>query len=153
MADIQHIVDVTKADPPISVYTFVPGTSLSNNTVISLPNPIILTPRAKNAYFAEKEGFNPIAMLQSPMMLLMIGTGVLLFLTPYLMSRMDPESLDEVREKQGKMLAAQSSISNMDIGGGLANLLGTNLEKDDKATSQASSTSTSVKPKSKPKRR
>lgn len=52
-----------------------------------LAYPILLTPRVKNAYFIDREGFNPVAMLQSPMMLMMIGTGALLFVTPYLMVR------------------------------------------------------------------
>jgi hypothetical protein len=30
---------------------------------------------------------------------------------------MDKETLEEVKQKQGRMLAAQSSLSNMDIGG------------------------------------
>jgi hypothetical protein len=30
---------------------------------------------------------------------------------------MDQETLSEVKERQGKLLAAQSSIQNMDIGG------------------------------------
>lgn len=83
----QYRVDVSEVDDRITVYGFIPGTPLSSNNVATLAYPIVLTPRIKHAYFVEREGFDPLAMLKSPMMLMMIGTGVLLFLTPYLMVR------------------------------------------------------------------
>jgi len=61
-------------------------------------------------------------MFKSPMMLMMLVTGGLMFAMPYLMSNMDPETLNEVKGRQNKMAAAQNSLQNMDIGG-LANLL------------------------------
>lgn len=134
-------IDVSETKALPSVHAYIPGTPLSSNVAAPLAYPILLTPRAKNAYFVEREGFNLVAMLQSPMMLLMIGTGALLFLTPYLMSRMDQDSLEELKGKQSKMLAAQSSITNMDISGGLSNLLGNDAENKAKPASQALSSS------------
>jgi len=116
-------VDISTADPQPSVHPYAPGTPLSPASPVRLPYPITLSARSKNAYFVEREGFNPLGMLKSPMMLMMIVTGGMLFATPYLMANMDKDTLNEVKGRQNKMVAAQNSIQNMDIGS-LANLLG-----------------------------
>jgi len=77
------------------------------------------------------------------MMMMMLATGVMLFATPYLMASMDKETLEEVKQKQGKMLAAKSSISNMDISS-LKSLLGGDSENRPQSTKPTAETTSSV---------
>ena len=78
-------IDVSTAEPPVSVHAYVPGTPLGLAPHVSVAYPIILSARARNSYFVQREAFNPLDMLKSPMMLMMLVTGGLLFATPYLM--------------------------------------------------------------------
>ncbi|KAG8771702.1 hypothetical protein FRC15_003256 [Serendipita sp. 397] len=68
-------------------------------------------------------------MLQSPMVLMMGITGLLVLAVPYLMKNMDPETLKEFQDQQQKMTKMQS---NMDLSSGLSNLLssGTTSQAD-----------------------
>jgi len=58
-------VDVSNAEHNVSVYAFVPGTPFTAAVVASIEHPIVLSARARNAYFVEREAFNPLAMFQS----------------------------------------------------------------------------------------
>lgn len=78
-------IDVSTADPHASVHAYVPGTSLALAPPVSLEYPLVLPARARNSYFVEREAFNPLDMLKSPMMLLMLVTGGMVFVMPYLM--------------------------------------------------------------------
>jgi hypothetical protein len=83
---VQLRIDVLNADSDsnVTVHAFVLGTPFT----AAVPNvgyPIVLSARGRNAYFVEPEAFNPLTMFQSPMMLMMLVTGVMLFATPYLM--------------------------------------------------------------------
>ncbi|KAF8523147.1 hypothetical protein BU17DRAFT_64040 [Hysterangium stoloniferum] len=136
-------VDVSDAEHNVSVRAFSPGTPLAAAPVASIGYPIVLAARARNAYFVEREAFNPLAMFQSPMMLMMLATGVMLFATPYLMANMDKDTLDEVKQKQGELLAAQSSISNMDISS-LKSLLGGDSENSPQSSKPTAQTTPSL---------
>lgn len=78
-------IDVSTAEPHVFVRAYIPGMPLVPAPSVSIPYPIILSARSRNSYFVEREGFNPLDMLKSPMMLMMLVTGGLLFATPYLM--------------------------------------------------------------------
>jgi hypothetical protein len=45
----------------------------------------MLTPRHKNRYFSPRESFNLLGMFQSPMMMIMALTGVMMLAMPYIM--------------------------------------------------------------------
>lgn len=78
-------MDVSNDEPYASVYAYVPGTPLAPAPLVSTGYPVVISARAKNAYFVEPEAFDPLSMLKSPMMMMMIATGFLVFATPYLM--------------------------------------------------------------------
>ncbi|KAG8898868.1 hypothetical protein FRB99_007091 [Tulasnella sp. 403] len=138
-------VDVTTAQPPKDG---VPNTSAPaptpTNLVVEvrplplgtphnatplpapLPYPIKVAARQKKVYFEPKEDFSVLAMFRNnPVMLLMAGSAVMMFMMPKLLASMDPEDRKELLERQSKMMAVQNSMTNsLDVGGGLANLLG-----------------------------
>ncbi|KAF8581379.1 hypothetical protein K439DRAFT_1636250 [Ramaria rubella] len=145
-------VDVSTAEPHASIHAYVPGTPLSPAPPVSSAYPIILFARAKNVYFVEREGFDPLGMLKSPMMLMMLATGGFLFATPYLMANMDQDTLKEVKGRQDKMYAAQNSLQNMDIGG-LAKLLGGESGKAPHSSKPVPTASTPGKGKGKGRKR
>ncbi|KAF8508118.1 hypothetical protein JB92DRAFT_2955032 [Gautieria morchelliformis] len=145
-------IDVSTAEPHVSVHAYVPGVPLFPAPPVSFIYPIVLSARARNSYFARREAFNPLDMLKSPMMLMMLVTGGLLFATPYLMANMDQEALSEVKGRQNKLLAAQNSIQNMDIDG-LANLLGAESNSTKSSKPTAATASTSGKGKGKARKR
>jgi hypothetical protein len=78
-------MDITPNDTLPEVHPFVLGTPFNPVSTISLPYPITLTPRSKNAYFVPRESFNLVGMFQNPMMLIMVFTGVMMFAMPYIM--------------------------------------------------------------------
>jgi len=102
-------MDITPNDTLPEVHPFVLGTPFNPVSTISLPYPITLTPRSKNAYFVPRESFNLVGMFQNPMMLIMVFTGVMMFAMPYIMKNMDPEMLEEMKGRQAKMASSMQS--------------------------------------------
>lgn len=78
-------VDVTPTDTEPTIHPFIIGTPFNPVSSITIPFPVILTPRSKNTWFVPKEGFNLLGMFQNPMMLIMVFTGVMMFAMPYIM--------------------------------------------------------------------
>ena len=78
-------VDVPTKDAKPDIRPYVPGTPHNPPSSILLPYPITLAPRNKNVYFVERETFNVLGMLRNPMVLMMVGMGVLLLGMPYIM--------------------------------------------------------------------
>jgi len=116
-------IDVLSTNSIPEVHPYVIGTPFNPVSPISLLYPIILTPRSKNTYFVPRESFNVVGMFQNPMMLIMVFTGVMMFAMPYIMKNMDPEMLDEMRERQAKMASIQSSMQSGDIKSSISALL------------------------------
>ena len=83
---MQYRVDVHATGGSLpDVRPYVPGTPHNPPSIVSFPYPIMLTPRQKANYFVEHQSFNALGMLQNPMILMMIVTGVLVIGLPYLM--------------------------------------------------------------------
>ena len=80
-------IDVFESDSLPEVRPYFPGTPLSPVAPATLPYPIVLSARAKNDYFVPRESFNVLAMFKNPMMMMMLGAGVLVLLMPTLMVR------------------------------------------------------------------
>lgn len=80
-------IDVSPDSESPSVHTYILGTPFSPASTITLPYPVVLTPRAKNAYYVKREGFNIVSMLSNPMMLIMGFTAIMMFAMPYIMVR------------------------------------------------------------------
>jgi len=50
-------------------------------------------------------------------MLLMLGSGIMMFAMPWLMSNMDPEAVEDAKKMQAKIFGAQAAIQNGDLAG------------------------------------
>jgi len=137
-------IDIAPNDPLPEVHPYVLGTPFNPVSPISLPYPITLTPRSKNAYFVPRESFNLVGMFQNPMMLIMVFTGVMMFAMPYIMKNMDPEMLEEMKDRQAKMANIQSSMQSGDVKSSISALLAGDEEpKASGARAQPASSGTS----------
>jgi ER membrane protein complex subunit 7 len=70
-----------------TIYPYIPGTPLSPPPSVTLAYPLELIPRRRNDYYAPPPQFNAMQMLKSPMVLMMLVAGILMFATPQLMVR------------------------------------------------------------------
>jgi hypothetical protein len=77
-----------------TVRPYIPGTPLSPPAPVALPYPLTLGARRRNDYFVPPQAFDALGMLQSPMVLMMLGVGVMAIATPYLMVRGTSRVLD-----------------------------------------------------------
>ncbi|KAJ7225805.1 hypothetical protein GGX14DRAFT_422450 [Mycena pura] len=98
------------------------GTPFNPPSSIVLPN-ITLTPRQKLEYIVPPESFNLLGMLQSPMMLMLIFGGAMVVAMPYLQRNMDPETIKEFREQQGKLSQVQNAMTSGDLKAGFSALM------------------------------
>jgi len=121
------VLNETNVLPEVRPY--VPATPLNPPSTVILPYPITLVARQKNVYFVPQESFNLLAMFQNPMMIMMVVVGVMVLAMPYIMKNMDPEMLDEFKERQAKMHSIQNSLQNGDIKSSISALL---TEPDDR---------------------
>ncbi|KZP12033.1 hypothetical protein FIBSPDRAFT_799456 [Athelia psychrophila] len=117
-------IDVPSDSESPSVHPHILGTPFSPASSIALAYPVVLTPRGKNAYYVAREGFNVMAMLSNPMMLIMGFTAIMMFAMPYIMKNLDPQMLEEMNNSQKKMMGVQSAMQSGDIKSGLAALVG-----------------------------
>ncbi|KAK0465396.1 uncharacterized protein EV420DRAFT_1475533 [Desarmillaria tabescens] len=115
-------IDVLQ-DATVEARPYPPGTSLNPPVPNRLSYPLTLTPRTKHKYFVPPDSFNMLGMLKSPMVLMMVFTGVMVLAMPYLMKNMDPESLEDFKEQQAKMAKMQSAMTNGDFKSGFSALL------------------------------
>ncbi|KAI8995555.1 hypothetical protein BD414DRAFT_479876 [Trametes punicea] len=131
-------VDVLESDTLPEVRPYFPGTPLSPAAPATLPYPIVLSARGKNDYFVPRESFNVLAMFKNPMMLMMLGAGVLVLLMPMMMKNMDPEALEEFKERHAKMSSIQNSLQSGDLASGLSQLLSSGGDEHKAAASAPS---------------
>jgi hypothetical protein len=85
---------------------YVPGTPLNPPSSVLLPYPIVLIPREKSVYFVPPETFNLVTMMSNPMMLLMILGGGMMLAMPYLLKNLEPDTIEELKEQQGRIKGA-----------------------------------------------
>ncbi|KAG2146563.1 uncharacterized protein EDB93DRAFT_1240825 [Suillus bovinus] len=107
-------IDVSPSETLPEVRPYIFGTPLLTTTSVSLPYPVMLTPRHKNRYFSPRESFNLLGMFQSPMMMIMVLTGVMMLAMPYIVKQLDPETLDGLKGQQGMSTSIEKSIQNGD---------------------------------------
>ncbi|AFR98973.1 hypothetical protein C343_06961 [Cryptococcus neoformans C23] len=87
---------------------------------VSLPYLLVLEPVAKENYFIPKSGLNMLGLLKSPMVLMMLFSGIMMWGMPKLLANMDdPELSKEMAETRQKMQGFQ----NGDWTGALSNML------------------------------
>ncbi|KAI7091983.1 hypothetical protein KC356_g141 [Hortaea werneckii] len=77
------------------------------------------------SFYAERTGFSLFSFLKSPMILMALVSGVMIFGMPYLMDNMDPETKAEFEEMQKKspMTGSQGAgaqMQNFDFAGWMA---------------------------------
>ncbi|PIL32041.1 hypothetical protein GSI_06745 [Ganoderma sinense ZZ0214-1] len=130
-------VDVFESETLPEVRPYFPGTPLSPPSTVTLPYPITLSARGKYDYFIPRESFNVLAMFKNPMMMLMLVAGGLVLLTPTMMKNMDPEIMEEFKERHAKMSGAQSALQSGDLMGGFSQLLSAANEEAKGASSGA----------------
>lgn len=97
--DVLELADVPSPDsdsaleptPSVQVRPLVPGTPHSPTPPLPLLSyPISLHAQRAKTYFIPRESFDVISMFKNPMMLMMLFTGVMVFLMPKLMVRLIP---------------------------------------------------------------
>ncbi|TFK94285.1 hypothetical protein K466DRAFT_536123 [Polyporus arcularius HHB13444] len=141
-------VDVYESESLPEVRPYFPGTPLSSPSSVTLPYPIVLSARAKHDYFVPRESFNLLAMFQNPMMMMMLGAGVLVLLMPTMMKNMDPEVMEEFNERQAKMSGMQSALQSGDIMGGITQMLAGEEPKAASSGTSKGATSSGAKQRS-----
>ena len=80
-------MDVLETDSLPEIRPYIPGTSLSPASTVTLPYPIVLSAAAKLDFYAAHEAFNLVGMFKNPMMMMMLVGGGLVFAMPYIMVR------------------------------------------------------------------
>lgn len=80
-------VDVLETESLPEARPYFPGTPLSPSSPVTLPYPLVLSAKQKHDYFVPRESFNVLAMFQNPMMMMMVGAGVLVLFMPTMMVR------------------------------------------------------------------
>ncbi|KAF7978872.1 hypothetical protein HWV62_44357 [Athelia sp. TMB] len=131
-------IDVPSDSETPSVHPYVLGTPFNPASSITLPYPVTLIPRAKNAYYVAREGFNVMGMLSNPMMLIMGFTALMMFAMPYIMKNLDPQMLEDMNSSQKKMMGVQNAMQSGDIKSGFAALIGDDEPKTGGARSSPS---------------
>ncbi|KAA8895704.1 hypothetical protein FN846DRAFT_784668 [Sphaerosporella brunnea] len=86
--------------------------------------PIELQPVKAAEYYVTREGFNPMKMLGSPMILIAIFSVISMMFLPKLMDKMDPEFMAELEEQKKKRAATAQNqpnpLANFDMASFLA---------------------------------
>ncbi|KAI0735248.1 hypothetical protein C8Q76DRAFT_711601 [Earliella scabrosa] len=134
-------VDVFDTETLPEVRPYFPGTPLSPPSPVTLPYPILLSARQRHDYFIPRESFNVLAMFKNPMMMMMLGAGVLVLFMPTMMKNMDPEVMEEFKERQAKMAGVQSALQSGDLTGGFSQLL-SGMGEEPKAAASGTSKGT-----------
>ncbi|KZV92092.1 hypothetical protein EXIGLDRAFT_769281 [Exidia glandulosa HHB12029] len=122
----QFLVDIVMNDtkPLVFVHPYMPGTPLLPKANVTLAHPMTLLARRRNIYFVPRESFNVVGMFNNPMMLLMIGTGVMMFAMPMIMNSMDPQALADAKQMQAKIFSVQNAATSGDIAGAFKQIAG-----------------------------
>ncbi|OBZ79213.1 ER membrane protein complex subunit 7 [Grifola frondosa] len=116
-------IDVFEEESLPEVRPYFPGTPLFTPSTVTLPYPIVLAARQKNDYFVPHESFNIVGMFKNPMMMMMLGVGAMALLMPYIMKNMDPEVLEDFKERQARVSTIQSSLQSGDLASSFSALL------------------------------
>ncbi|KAI6143252.1 hypothetical protein BKA82DRAFT_4184347 [Pisolithus tinctorius] len=104
-------VDVSDASSIPEVKSYVFGT------------PLLSPPRSKNSYFKPHESFSLLGMFRNPMMMLMLLTAGMMLAMPYIMKNLDPQSLEDIKNRREMVASIQNSVQGGDLKSGLSALL------------------------------
>ena len=77
----------------------------------ALPHPFTVRPLGELLYLDVKEPFNPLAMLRSPMILIMLVMVLFAVLLPRCMAMIDPEELKQAQEEMARTASGGGSAS------------------------------------------
>eukprot|EP00591_Stephanopyxis_turris_P007465 CAMPEP_0195511760 /NCGR_PEP_ID=MMETSP0794_2-20130614/3972_1 /TAXON_ID=515487 /ORGANISM="Stephanopyxis turris, Strain CCMP 815" /LENGTH=229 /DNA_ID=CAMNT_0040639417 /DNA_START=95 /DNA_END=784 /DNA_ORIENTATION=+ len=86
----------------------------------AIPHPLLLTAHAKYQYFEPRQGFSILSILKNPMLLMMLVSGVLMFMMPKMMENLDPEQKEQMQKQMEMQSDPQKMLSQLwgDIAGG-----------------------------------
>ncbi|KIN98876.1 hypothetical protein M404DRAFT_825808 [Pisolithus tinctorius Marx 270] len=119
----QFRVDVSDASSIPEVKSYIFGAPLLSPSAVTLPYPIILSPRSKNSYFKPHESFSLLGMFRNPMMMLMLVTAGMLLAMPYIMKNLDPRSLEEIKNRREMVASIRNSVQGGDLKSGYVTVL------------------------------
>ena len=74
--------------------------------------PFVITPLITHTYYLEREPFNYMSYLKNPMVIMMILTGLMVFVMPRMLNSMDPEELAQIKAAQ-KNYSIQGIMENL----------------------------------------
>jgi len=112
-----------------------------------------LIARSKNSYFVPPEKFNLVGMFSSPMMLIMLAMGAMMFAMPWIMDNMDPEAVEDARKMQAKVFGAQQAIQRGDLSGAFKKVTEEQVEPAGASAAAAASPSSQLKQRAQKKKR
>jgi hypothetical protein len=75
--------------------------------------PLVLYPHAVYQYFEPRRGFSPFNMLKNPMVLMMLFSGVLMFVMPKMMEGLDPEEKAKMKSQMENQSDPTKMLSQM----------------------------------------
>ncbi|EGN91736.1 hypothetical protein SERLA73DRAFT_192093 [Serpula lacrymans var. lacrymans S7.3] len=128
-------LEVSDLDSPPKVWSYVLGTPLVSQSSVTLPYPVTFMARHKYKYFVPHESFNLMGMFQNPMMLIAVLTGVMMLGMPYLLKTLDPQMLEEVKDRHASLNGNSNSGQNGHKKSELSMLL--NSDEEPKSSSVA----------------
>lgn len=75
--------------------------------------PLVLYPFAKYQYFMPRRGFSLFGMLKNPMVLMMLFSGVMMYVMPKMMEGLDPEEKAAMRKQMENQKDPTKMLSQM----------------------------------------
>jgi len=82
---------------------------------VPVPHPLVLEPTGRLQHVDQKEPFNFIALLTSPMMLMVGFSLVMVLVMPSMMNQLELEKQREEREKRGSNPTAARKQTLIDV--------------------------------------
>eukprot|EP00934_Nitzschia_sp_Nitz4_P005758 Nitzschia sp. Nitz4//scaffold20_size174350//93122//93873//NITZ4_002106-RA/size174350-snap-gene-0.218-mRNA-1//1//CDS//3329541821//5748//frame0 len=80
--------------------------------------PLELSPQATLEYFEKPKGFNIFGLLKNPMIIMVLFSGVMMYLMPKMMDDLTPEEQEKMRQHMKNQQDPTQMLSSMFGGGG-----------------------------------
>lgn len=86
----------------------------------AIMHPLVLTAHARYEYFEKRPGFSIFSIFRNPMLLMMMFSGVLMFLMPKMMENLDPDQKEQMQRQMEMQQDPTKMLSQLwgDISGG-----------------------------------
>ncbi|KXS10881.1 hypothetical protein M427DRAFT_138792 [Gonapodya prolifera JEL478] len=104
-------IEVDTAEGIVRASQYIPAAEYDPLLKRTVPYPVELTAKGQYEYFHVREGFNYMALLQNPMMLMAVASIAMIYLLPKMMEGIPPEELQASREAQARMFGGGARAS------------------------------------------